>query len=460
MLGVVLPSIVAPLVHHLPLSRPPVCAPPILSAQTGGCTKVCRPPPFPRSPRFLAPFAQAAPLAWPPPLRPPFVARTVRPAPSRPAPCPALPCPALPFARMPGRRTDSAPPLLSVRGQQSLPPRLHPALPTSSTPFARTLGPGRPERPPSLSMREQAPPPRLLPLLRLTRHPPRARAFPHPLCKCRGRGRGDSAHLPLLFTPPPGLRHPCSPVYDAPRLARPPLLLHTCRGGTRDSASPPPVHGQSPSPGLRPSPVSHHARTTSTSFARIPEAQEGWGCAQWEGHAEGVTRQGRAARKGSTREGATRQGGPHARGLHAKGPRARGGPHARGPHAKGPHARGGPPARGQRGKGPGARGGPHARGPRVKGPRARGGPHARGPRTRGGARNNVRCNPGSKRRRCEGCANRARRNPGEGCCARAERGCENEAEGSGVLPGAGYNQAGGRRMNERRRAPFPHPRAQ
>ncbi len=32
---------------------------------------------------------------------------------------------------------------------------------------------------------------------------------------------------------------------------------------------------------------------------------------------------------------------------------------------------------------------------------------------------------------------RARGNPGEECCARAERGCENEAQGSGVLPGVG-----------------------
>ncbi len=30
----------------------------------------------------------------------------------------------------------------------------------------------------------------------------------------------------------------------------------------------------------------------------------------------------------------------------------------------------------------------------------------------------------------------------------------------GVQAGAGYNQAGGRHVNERRRAPFPHPRAQ
>ena len=180
---------------------------------------------------------------------------------------------------------------------------------TSSTPFARTLGAGRTERPPSLSVREQAPPPRLLPLLRLTRHPPRACALPHPLCKCGGRGRGDSAHLPLPFAPPPGLRHPRPPVYDAPCLARPPPPLHTCRGGTRDGASPPLVRGQSPPPGLRPSPVPHlspvphHTRTPSTPLARIPEAQEGRVCAQWEGHAEGATRQGRAARKGSAREG-------------------------------------------------------------------------------------------------------------------------------------------------------------
>jgi len=66
---VTLPSSLPP--HHLPHSHPPICTPPILSAQTGGCTKVCWPPPFAHPPHLLTPFAQTTPLVWPPPLHPP-----------------------------------------------------------------------------------------------------------------------------------------------------------------------------------------------------------------------------------------------------------------------------------------------------------------------------------------------------------------------------------------------------
>ncbi len=91
--------------------------------------------------------------------------------------------------------------------------------------------------------------------------------------------------------------------------------------------------------------------------------------------------------------------------------------------------------------------------PRARRARGRGGPHAMGPRvrrhasvedrtqgdhTRGeGVQNDGQCNPESKQWRHEGCVRRARCNPGKECCAQAERGCENEAQGSGVLPGAG-----------------------
>src|SRR6266702_502844 len=93
----------------------------------------------------------------------------------------------------------------------------------------------------------------------------------------------------------------------------------------------------------------------------------------------------------------------------------------------------GGPRRGGHASGEGRTQGVHARRGHASGEDCTQGVRAR----RGGARNDGRCNPGSKRRRREGCANRARRNLGEGCCARAEGGCENEAEGSGLLPGAG-----------------------
>src|SRR6266702_4227499 len=383
MLGVGLPSIVAaPLVHHLLRSRP------------------------------LPLFAQAALLAWPPPLCPPFVMHTVRPTLSRPSPCPPPPRPALPrpplcaHAGGTGGTVRHPPPFRSRSAVPSTPVAPRPAC-TSCTPFARTLGAGRTERPPSLSVREQAPPPGLLPLPRLTRHPPRARALPHPLCECGERGRRGSAHLPLPFAPPPGLCHPRPPVYDAPCLARPPPPLHTCWGGTRDGASPPLVRGQSPPPRLRPSPVPHHARTPSTPLACIPEAQEGRVCAQWEGHAEGATRQGRAARKGSTREGAMHQGRTARKGSAREG------------------------------EGHGTMGGAT---------REANGGGAKGVRTGRGATRAK----GAARERRGGAKTRLR----DLVCSQVRE------KGEGVRAGAGYNWAGGRRVNERRRAPFPHPRAQ
>ncbi len=74
----------------------------------------------------------------------------------------------------------------------------------------------------------------------------------------------------------------------------------------------------------------------------------------------------------------------------------------------------------------------------CEGPHVSGGPHARGLHAQGErAQNDGWCNLGRKWWRCEGCVSRARCNPGEECCMQAEWGCENEVEGSGVLPGAG-----------------------
>src|SRR6266702_4476130 len=125
---------------------------------------------------------------------------------------------------------------------------------------------------------------------------------------------------------------------------------------------------------------------------------------------------------GGSRRGGHASGEGRMQGDRARVPRVRGGPHAREPRARAAHI-GGRAARNGT-----AREGPTRQGEgRMQGDRARG----------EGARNDGRCNPGIKRRRREGCASRVRRNLGEGCCAQAERGCENEVEGSGVFPGAG-----------------------
>ncbi len=117
----------------------------------------------------------------------------------------------------------------------------------------------------------------------------------------------------------PPFHSPLHPGFTTP--ARPPLPLHTCRRGTRDGASIPPVRGQSPPPGLHLSPVPRHARTPSTPFVHMPEAQEGWQCAQWEGRADGATRQGRATHERTAREGATCQGRTTRKGTAREGRR-------------------------------------------------------------------------------------------------------------------------------------------
>ena len=281
---------------------------------------------------------------------------------------------------------------------------------TPSTPFARTLGAGRTERPPSLSVREKAPPPGLLPPgLRATR---RVRALPHPLLECGGRDRRDSAHPPF--------RSPLRPSYAtlvprvttrlaSPRPTRSPPPLHACRGGTRDGV-PPSRSRRSPPPGPHLFPLRLGAPPRPHALLR-------------------------ACRK-RRRDGGAHKGRAAQRVPRARRARGRGGPRAMGPRARG-HA---------------------SVEDRTQGDRARG----------EGARNDGRCNPGSNRWRHEGCANRARRNPGEECCARAEQGCENEAEGSGVLPGAGkgggvragagYNRAGAARERKAARTVSAPPR--
>ncbi len=108
------------------------------------------------------------------------------------------------------------------------------------------------------------------------------RALPHSLRECGGRGRRDSADTPF--------RSPLCPGYatPTPQVTMRPAPLNACQGGTRDGA-PPPIRGQSPLPGLL-SPsirMPHHARTPSTPFVHMPEAQEGWGCTQEEGCTQG-----------------------------------------------------------------------------------------------------------------------------------------------------------------------------
>src|SRR6266702_2602130 len=278
------PSLTTSLVPAPHLRTPSRLRTPHLSTQTGGCTKVSRPPPFPRPPVYSPPLHRP----WPPPFRPPShrahpvsapspfraygdakgVVRTLLPLVRGPPPSPLRACR--------GRRRPYAPPpLLPVRGQQSPLPGLHP------TPAAR-------------------PPP--------------------PLHACWGQG-GQSVPPPFPFTsrplrparppPPPPSPHPP----PSPRLPRDPLRarpppLHACRGGTRDGAPPLPFAGRPLHPGCTSPPsiwVPHHPRTPF--------------CA----HAGSAGRTGVRAR-GGLRRGCHAQGGPHVRGgPNARGPRARDG---------------------------------------------------------------------------------------------------------------------------------------
>ncbi len=105
-----------------------------------------------------------------------------------------------------------------------------------------------------------------------------------------------------------------------------------------------------------------------------------------------------------------------------------------------------------------------------EGPCVRGGPHARGPHVRE-AWNDGQCNLGSKWQRCKVCASRARCNPGvkgavhewSGGVKMRQRDlvCSQVWEkGEGVQAGVGYNQVGGRHVNERRCALFLHTHTQ
>ncbi len=122
---------------------------------------------------------------------------------------------------------------------------------------------------------------------------------------------------------------------------------------------------------------------------------------------EGATRQGRAARKGTTREGATHQGRAACKGTAREG-------RGHGTRAVQP-------------------GNQMAEARRV-------------------------CEQGEvqPRRRvlCASGAGGVKMRQRDPVCSQVQEKRE------GVQAGAGYNRAGGRRVNERRRAPFPHPRAQ
>src|SRR6266702_1088549 len=135
-----------------PRSPPPLLPPPRLRAPlcTGRPTCVATPfaSPLRRAhglPRPLSPF----PLPRPAPPRPPLCAH----------------------AGGAGGTVCHPPPFRSRAAVPSAQVAPCPAC-TSSTPFAHMLGAGRTERPPSLSVHEKAPPPGLLPLPRLMRHPP------------------------------------------------------------------------------------------------------------------------------------------------------------------------------------------------------------------------------------------------------------------------------------------------
>ncbi|SRR6266702_2489608 len=120
----------------------------------------------------------------------------------------------------------------------------------------------------------------------------------------RGEGQeGQCAH-PLPFAPPPRLRHPCPPGYDAP------CPLERMPGGHRGRC-PPPVRGQSPLPGLlfplrSRAPPRPHAIHPFCAHAR---SAGGTGvCARGGPHARGPRAKGVLAWRGATRvRGAARE---------------------------------------------------------------------------------------------------------------------------------------------------------
>jgi len=360
--------------------RPLVCVP-LSSLPPSFTTSLVPAPPSVHPSSFL----RRHPL-WVPPLvvRTPFphphpfhvngdanrVVRTLLPLMHGPPPHPALPCLALPpalprlaplrpalppfcaHARGAGGTVHHPPPFRSLAAVPSA--QAAPDLTcTPSTPFARTLWAGRTEHPLSLSIRRLLPPAYALPAVH-------ARSL-HPLHKCRGRDRRDSAHLPFCLPLYPGCTRPrlhalhplythtgsqadraspspfpfvsrplrpgCSPLsppaYMPPATRVPSPALARIRGkGRRYSAHPPPSvrpSARATLPGLRcatpPStraaplpPPFAYPTTPARPFACIPEVQEGLGCAQGEGRAEGAmckgaTCQGRPACKGTVRKG-------------------------------------------------------------------------------------------------------------------------------------------------------------
>src|SRR6266702_3120618 len=178
-----------------------------------------------------------------------------------------------------------------------------------STPFAHMLGAGRTEHPPSLSICKKAPLPGLLPpSLRATCC---VCALPHPLLKCGGRDRRDSAHPPFHLPLCPGYATPLPWVMTCLTSPHPPPSPFACMPGRHKGQCPPFLFVAVPSTWATPLPFPFHLGAPPHMHALL--------CACWKRRRDEGAHKGSATQRVPYVRRACGRGGPCTMGLHVRG---------------------------------------------------------------------------------------------------------------------------------------------